>query len=145
MSWFWPSHWKIWSNWCLKFKKKWPFFGRITILKNITHMVNLTSHNSKTFASITSGFPCFYHIWVKFFKIVILPKTGHFFFNFKHQLLHIFQWDGLSYSSAYGLVLWRSQFSLYFLNITVTCYIWVKFFRMDILPNECHFFFNFKH
>ena len=23
--------------------------------------------------------------------------------------------------------------------------IWVKFFRMDILPNECHFFFNFKH
>ena len=39
MSWFWPSHWKIWSNWCLKLKKKWPVFGRITILKNFTHML----------------------------------------------------------------------------------------------------------
>ena len=25
-----------------------------------------------------------YHIWSKFFKIVILPKTCHFFFKFKH-------------------------------------------------------------
>ena len=37
MSWFWPSHWKIWSNWCLNLNKKWPVFGRITILKNLTH------------------------------------------------------------------------------------------------------------
>ena len=41
------------------------------------------------------------HIWVKFFKIVILPKTGHFFFNFKHQLLHIFQWDGQNQDIPY--------------------------------------------
>ena len=38
---------------------------------------------------------------MKFFKIVILPKTGHFFFNFKHQLLHIFQWDGQNQDIPY--------------------------------------------
>ena len=41
------------------------------------------------------------YIWVKFFKIMILPKTGHFFFNFKHQLLHIFQWDGQNQDIPY--------------------------------------------
>ena len=40
-------------------------------------------------------------IWDKFFKIVILPKNGHFFFNFKHQLLHIFQWDGQNQDIPY--------------------------------------------
>ena len=32
---------------------------------------------------------------------MILPKTGHFFFNFKYQLLHIFQWDGQNQDIPY--------------------------------------------
>jgi len=36
-----------------------------------------------------------YIIWDRFFKIVMLPKTGQFFFNFRHQLLHNFRWDGM--------------------------------------------------
>ena len=32
---------------------------------------------------------------------MILPKTGYFFFNFKHQLLHIFQWDGQNQDIPY--------------------------------------------
>ena len=32
---------------------------------------------------------------------MILPKTGHFFFNFKLQLLHIFQWDGQNQDTRY--------------------------------------------
>ena len=32
---------------------------------------------------------------------MILPKTGHFFFNFKLQLLHIFQWNGQNQDIPY--------------------------------------------
>ncbi len=48
-------------------------------------------------------------IWVKFFKIVILLKNGHFFFNFKHQLLLNFQWDGQNQDIPYDQLEEESQ------------------------------------
>ena len=40
---------------------------------------------------------------------MILPKTGHFFFNFKHQLLHIFLWDGQNQDMPYDQLAEESQ------------------------------------
>ena len=107
ISWFSLSHWQIWSNWCLKLKKKWPVFDRISILKNLSPIYSLpkkslksyshtvTQLHSLTVISMTAlQFNSYTYIWDKFFKIDIVSKTGHFFFNFKHQLLQICQLDG---------------------------------------------------
>ena len=32
---------------------------------------------------------------------MMLPKTGYFFFNFKHQLPQIFLWDGQNQNIPY--------------------------------------------
>ena len=40
---------------------------------------------------------------------MILPKTSNFFFNFKHQLLHIFLWDGQKKEMPYDQLAEESQ------------------------------------
>ena len=61
---------------------------------------------------------------MKFFKIVILPKTGHFLFNFKQQLLHIFQLHGKNQDIPYDQLEEESHNILS--NFTIVSFIFVN-------------------
>ena len=54
---------------------------------------------------------------------MILPKTGHFFFNFKHQLLHIFQWVGQNQDISYDQLEEESHdiYLVFFLSLLYIC------------------------
>ena len=55
---------------------------------------------------------------------MILPKTGHFFFNFKNQLLHIFLLDGKNQDMPYDEPAEESQNTCFIFSFV--CYMSVN-------------------